>query len=43
LSKKAVPLNFLRHFTHGETVWLKIVSAVAQSYSYNYNNFGPFI
>ena len=43
-SQKSSPLKlFCDIFTNGEPVWLKITVAIAQTYSYVYTNFGPFI
>jgi len=37
------PKTFCDIFTCGEPVYLKITVAIAQTYSYIYINFGPFI
>jgi len=44
-SKKVAPPpeTFCSIFSNGEPVQLKIILVIAQTYSYGYTNFGPFI
>jgi len=43
-SKKVASLKLFAIFLFcGKHVWLKITVAIAQTYSYIYTNFGPFI
>jgi len=43
VNKKVAPKIFCHIVTHGEHVQVKIIFIIAQTYSYVYANFGPFI
>jgi len=43
VKKSSPPITFCDIFTCGKPVYLKIITAIAQTYSYVYTNFGPFI